>query len=123
VLAKFGMGGYDPFAATHVRVLAGFAGYVVLLTLLRAWPRVGKVLGEPATLGYSALGAFFGPFLGVSLSLISVQLIPTGVAASLMATTPILFLPVAILGRRERVGIGGVLGAVLAVAGVALLFL
>jgi drug/metabolite transporter (DMT)-like permease len=123
VLSKLGMGGYDPFAATQVRVLAGLGGYTVLMTILGAWPRVRAALRHRAGLGFTTVGAFFGPFLGVSLSLISVQLIPAGVAASLMATTPVLIIPVAVLARREHVGIGGVLGALLAVAGVVLLFL
>lgn len=122
VLSKLGMGGYDPFAATHIRVLAGLAGYVVLFTLIRRWRRVAAAFGERRALGYTALGAFFGPFLGVSLSLFAVQRIDTGVAASLMATTPILILPVVVLAGRERVGPGGVVGALVAVAGVVLLF-
>jgi drug/metabolite transporter (DMT)-like permease len=122
VLSKLGMGGYDPFAATHVRVLAGLVGYVVLFTLLGRWRRVGAALGERAALGFTAVGAFFGPFLGVSLSLLAVQRIEAGVAASIMATTPVLILPVVALTGRERVGPGGVLGALVAVAGVMLLF-
>lgn len=122
VLSKLGMGAYDPFAATQVRVLAGLAGYVVLLTLIGRWRRVATAFGEPRALGHTAVGAFFGPFLGVSLSLFAVQRIDAGVAASLMATTPILILPVVVLAGRERVGPGGVLGALVAVAGVVLLF-
>lgn len=123
VLSKLGMGGYDPFAATQVRVLAGMAGYVILMTVLGAWPRVRAAVRDRGAMGYAAVGSFFGPFLGVSLSLISVQLILAGVAASLMAITPVLIIPVVVLLRREHVGIGGVLGALLAVAGVVLLFL
>lgn len=122
VLSKLGMGGYDPFAATHVRVIAGLAGYLVLFTLLGRWRRVGAALGKPAALGFTAVGAFFGPFLGVSLSLLAVQRIEAGVAASIMAITPVLILPVVALAGRERIGPGGVLGAIVAVAGVVLLF-
>ena len=49
-------------------------------------------------------------------------LAPTGVAASLMATTPILMLPVSKI-RGEAIGWAGGLGAVIAVAGAALLLL
>lgn len=122
VLSKLGMGDYDPFAATQIRVLSGLAGYVVLFTLIRRWRRVAAAISESRALGFTAVGAFFGPFLGVSLSLFAVQRIDTGVAASLMATTPILILPVVVLAGRERVGPGGVLGAVVAVVGVVLLF-
>ena len=69
-----------------------------------------------------ALGAFFGPFLGVTLSLVAVRHTLTGVAASLMATTPLLIIPLVVLLRREHVGVAGIGGAVLVVLGVALLF-
>jgi drug/metabolite transporter (DMT)-like permease len=122
VLSKLGMGGYDPFAATHIRVMAGLAGYVALFTLLGRWGRVPAALADRRALAFTSVGAFFGPFLGVSLSLVSVQLIKAGVAASLMAVTPVLIIPVLLLSGRERVGAGGVLGALVAVTGVVLLF-
>jgi len=123
VLSKLGMGSYDPVAATQVRVLAGIAAYVVLLFALGWWPRVQASLGDRAALGWTSAGAFFGPFLGVSLSLFAVQRTLAGVAASLMATTPILVIPGVVLLRGERVGWGGLAGTAVAVGGVALLFL
>jgi len=122
VLSKIGMGDYDPFAATEVRILAGLAGYLVLTTLLRWWPRVSAAVDDRPGLAFTALGALFGPFLGVTLSLIAVRHTLAGVAASLMATTPLLIIPLVVVLRRERVGLAGVGGAVLVVLGVALLF-
>ncbi|HEX6899102.1 MAG TPA: DMT family transporter [Thermoanaerobaculia bacterium] len=123
VLSKLGMGTYDAVAATQVRVLAGAAGYALLFFPLRWWPRVAEALRERRALGLSTVGAFFGPFLGVSLSLYAVRNTEAGVAASIMAVSPVLIIPLVVLLRGERVGIGGVLGAVVAVGGVALLFL
>ena len=122
VLSKYGMGGYDPFAATQIRVLAGTAGYVLLFTVLGRWGRVMRATADRRAMAHTATGAFFGPFLGVSLSLLAVQHTLTGVAASIMSTTPVLIIPVVVLLGRERVGLGGWLGAALAVAGVAVLF-
>ena len=104
-------------------MLAGTAGYLVLFTALGWWRRLPAAVKDRRAMGLTATGAFFGPFLGVSLSLVAVQLIPAGVAASLMAVTPVLIIPVVVLLGRERVGPGGVAGALLAVAGVAVLFL
>jgi drug/metabolite transporter (DMT)-like permease len=122
VLSKLGMGTYDPFAATQVRILAGLGGYLVLTTLLRWWPRVRIATGHRSGLGFTALGSFFGPSLGVGLSLIAVRHTLAGVAASIMATTPLLIIPLVILLRREKVGVRGVGGAILVVGGVVLLF-
>jgi len=122
VLSKIGMGDYDPFAATEVRILVGLAGYLALTTVLRWWPRVNAAVDNRRGIAFTALGAFFGPFLGVTLSLIAVRHTLTGVAASIMATTPLLIIPLVVVLRRERVGVAGVGGAVLVVLGVALLF-
>jgi drug/metabolite transporter (DMT)-like permease len=123
VLSKLGMGKYDALAATQVRVLAGIAGYALLFVAFGWWRRMGEALRDRRALGLASVGAFFGPFLGVSLSLVAVQLIAAGVAASIMALTPILIIPLVMVTRKERVGLGGIAGALVAVAGVALLFL
>jgi drug/metabolite transporter (DMT)-like permease len=123
VLSKLGMGDYDAVAATQVRVLAAIGGYAVLFLVFRWWPRVVPALRDGRALSFAAVGAFFGPCVGVSLSLYAVHRTASGVAASIMALTPILLIPLVVLLRRERVGLGGVAGAVVAVAGVALLFL
>jgi drug/metabolite transporter (DMT)-like permease len=123
ILSKLGMGSYDAMAATQVRVIAGLAGYCLLFFVLRWWPRVGEGARDRKALGLTAIGAFCGPFAAVTLSLIAVRATLAGVAASLMALTPVLMIPLVVLLRRERVGIGGVLGALVAVTGAALLFL
>jgi drug/metabolite transporter (DMT)-like permease len=123
VLSKLGMGSYPVLAATQVRVFAGVAGYSLLFCALRWWPRVRPALRDGRALGLATLGAFFGPFLGVSLSLLAVRETVAGVAASIMATSPVLLIPLVVVLRGERVRMGGVAGAVVAVAGVALLFL
>jgi drug/metabolite transporter (DMT)-like permease len=71
----------------------------------------------------TGIGAFFGPFLGVSLSLLAVKYTEAGVAATLMALAPVMIIPVSVLVFREHVAWPAVLGAVVAVAGSALLFL
>ncbi|MFO7567368.1 MAG: DMT family transporter [Enhygromyxa sp.] len=122
VTSKYGMGDYDPFAATQIRVLAAVVAFALLVSVWGWWPRVQTAVRDGKAMAPTALGAIAGPFLGVGLSLVAVQLAPTGVAASLMATTPILMLPVARI-RGESIGVAGLLGAVLAVIGVALLLL
>jgi len=122
VLSKLGLGSYDPFAGTQIRVIAGFLGFALVFAVLGLWRRVPPALADRRAIGLTAAGAFFGPFLGVSLSLLAVQHTATGIAASIMATSPILIIPAVMLLHRERVGVAGIGGAVLAVAGVALLF-
>lgn len=122
VLSKIGMGGFDPFAATQIRVLAGFGGFLLVALALRWGGRVKAALADRPAVRWATLGAVFGPFLGVGFSLVAVQRTEAGVAASLMAITPVLILPVVVLLGREKFSIASLAGALLAVAGVALLF-
>lgn len=121
VLSKHGMGDYDAFASTQIRVIAGTLGFVVVFTFARTWPRVRAATRDRVAMRSMTLGAIAGPFLGVSLSLLAVRHTETGVAAAIMATTPVLILPFAVLVKKERVPLGGYFGALVAIVGVALL--
>jgi drug/metabolite transporter (DMT)-like permease len=121
ILSKHGMGSYDAFAANQIRVLAGIVGFAVIFTFTGRWPRVLEALRHREAMRRTWLGGFFGPFLGVSLSLVAVQATRAGVAATIMALTPVIILPASRWIRREHVTLRATLGAIVAVAGVALL--
>lgn len=122
-LSKFGMQRYDAVAATQIRVLAGIVGFVVIFVCLGWLPRIRTALRDRRAMAQTSLGAFFGPFLGVSLSLVAVKHTQAGVAATLMALVPVTILIPAVLIKHERVSLRAVLGAFVAVGGAALLFL
>jgi drug/metabolite transporter (DMT)-like permease len=123
VLSKYGMEGYDPFASTQIRIIAGLAGFIVIVSSAGLWRRIGRALKDGRAVANTALGAMFGPFLGVSFSLIAVQHTATGVAATIMAIVPVLIIAPSIVVLKEKVTLKEVLGAGVAVAGVAVLFL
>jgi drug/metabolite transporter (DMT)-like permease len=123
VLSKLGMGSFDPFAATQIRVIAGIVGFSVLFLFIGWWPRVFSALKNRGAMSRISLGAVFGPFLGVSLSLVAVQHTEAGVAAALMALTPVVIIPPAIWINKERISPRAIIGAFVAVGGAALLFL
>jgi drug/metabolite transporter (DMT)-like permease len=123
VLSKHGMRDYDPFAATQIRVIAGIACFVVILTLIRLWPKVVVSLKNGGAMARTGLGAVFGPFLGVSLSLTAVKFVETGVASTIMSIVPVLIIAPAVLIFKEKISPRAVFGALIAVTGVAVLFL
>jgi drug/metabolite transporter (DMT)-like permease len=123
VLSKYGMGSYDAFAATEIRQIAGIGGFALLFFFLRAWPQVFRALRNGKAMAGISTGAFFGPFLGVSFSLLAIQHTVTGVASTIMTLTPVLIILPAVVVFREKVTAKEVLGAFVAVAGVAILFL
>jgi drug/metabolite transporter (DMT)-like permease len=123
VLSKFGLGDYDPFAATQIRVIAGIAGFAVLVTVLSRWRNVFDALRNAGGMTATSLGAFFGPFLGVSFSLISVKHTEAGIAATIMALVPVLIIAPAVILYKQRVTIPEIIGAIISVGGVAVFFL
>jgi drug/metabolite transporter (DMT)-like permease len=123
VLSKFGMKNYDAFASSQIRVMAGIIGFALLFTFLRRWRDIlyGMTYRKPMI--QLSVGAFFGPFLGVSFSLISVKYAPAGIAATLMSIVPVLIIIPSVTLFREKVTYKEILGAIIAVGGVALFFL
>ena len=123
VLSKFGMKNYDPFAATQIRIIAGVIGYIVLVTILARWINVRKATVNKSAMIHTSVGAFFGPFLGVSFSLIAVKYTEAGIASTIMALVPVFIILPAVIFFKQKVTIPEVLGAIVSVAGVALFFL
>ena len=123
VLSRHGVGDYNPFAATQIRGIAGIIGFSILFTVLRRWHKVGEALRNGPAMRRISLGAFFGPFLGVSLSLLAVQNTTSGIASTIMALVPVLIIPPAAIIFKERIRGLEVAAALVAVAGVSLLFL
>jgi len=68
-------------------------------------------------------GAVVGPFIGITFSLIAVAHTQVGVAATIMATVPIVMLPLLRIFYKERLTWKAVAGAFVTVGGVVLLFL
>jgi drug/metabolite transporter (DMT)-like permease len=123
VLSKKGMGSYDAFSASQIRVLAGIAGFSILFFFMNRWRRVWTALKHISAMKRITLGAFFGPFLGVSFSLLAVQHTETGIAATLMAIVPVLIILPSVIIFKEKVNWKEILGAVVTVGGVAMFFL
>ena len=68
-------------------------------------------------------GSVFGPFLGVWLSLVAIKFASIGIASTLMALPPIFLIPLTHWIFKERISLRAVIGTVIAVAGVAIIFL
>lgn len=124
VLAKAGMNdGLDPLPATFIRMVA--AGVIIWLYSLIAGDikDIGKRYRDGKALLLATGGAICGPFLGVWMSLVAVHNTEAGIAASIIATVPVLVIPLVVLFYKEKVSMRAIIGAIVAIAGVAILFL
>lgn len=123
VFSKFGMRDADPFTSSQIRVIAGTIGFVLLFTIFNKWSLLKPAFNRTSTLGFISSGSFFGPFLGVSFSLMAIKYTTTGIASTIMALVPVLLIPPAIILLKEKVTWREILGSVIAVCGVAIFFI
>lgn len=127
VLSKYGMminNDYlEPFAATQIRVIVGTIGFMIIISLSRSWSKVFIAIKNISAMRFMLGGAILGPFLGVSLSLLALHYITAGVASTITALVPILIIPSVMYIGKEHVSIRAFGGAIIAVAGVFLLFM
>jgi drug/metabolite transporter (DMT)-like permease len=123
VFSKIGMGDYDPFAASQIRVITGLIGFIVMITLMRKWGSVLQGTKDRKSFTALSLGSFFGPFLGVSLGMVAFKYTSVGVASTLMATVPVFILAPTHFVFKEKLTLNEVLGALVAVVGIVLFFL
>jgi drug/metabolite transporter (DMT)-like permease len=122
VLSKYGMGDYHAFAATQIRIIAGMIGFAVIIIVLNKGSVIRNAFkSRPGMIG-TGIGSVFGPFLGVSFSLIAVKYASTGVASTIMAIIPILIIPPAVLLFKQKVSWLEFIGAIISVGGVTLFF-
>ena len=123
VLSKYGMGEYNAFAATQVRVIISIIGFAIIISFLRRWKNVSGTFTNKSAMRGIVLGSVFGPFLGVSFSLLAVQNTTTGAASTIMAIVPVLIIVPAVVLFKQKVSLAEIAGAFLSVIGVALFFI
>lgn len=112
------------FAATSVRLIAAFLCMLPLAILFKKYKNPIKLYAADTKIfALIALATFMGTYLGVSLSYEAVTNAKVGIASTIMSSMPILMLPMSYFYFKEKIGIKGVLGAVLAVGGIAALFM
>ena len=123
ILSKKGMGDYDAVAATQIRAIVGFAAFAILVTIMKRWKRVLFTIRDKKGMKATTIGAIFGPFIGVALSLYAVQHTSTGIASALMALTPIFIIVPSAIMFKEKITAPQVIGAVISIIGATIFFL
>ncbi len=111
----------DAFSATQIRALAAFFCFVFFFTVTKKWQDVKTALSNKKAVAFTAIGAAIGPFFGVSLSLMALHYLATGVASTFFSLIPICIIPFSIYLHKEHVSLRAIVGAIIAVFGVYLL--
>lgn len=122
VLSKIGLADYDVFQAVQIRIVVGLVGFSLIFTFSRRWNSFRKALTHKKALAGVSIGAFFGPFLGVSFSLLAVKYTTAGVASALMSIVPVLIIPFSVYFLNEKFKPKELFGALFTVVGVFMFF-
>lgn len=125
VLAKQGLqGDFSSISGTVIRMLTATVFiWVITIFMRQTRQTLQKVFSSVKLVSNIFAGSFVGPFIGVWLSQIAIQKTYVGIASTLMALTPVFMLPVAKWYYKENVSPRAVFGTVVALVGVAIIFL
>lgn len=109
--------------AVWIRLLfASISSWIVLGLNSHLLPQVKYVfLNRQRTLTYIVWGTLFGPLIGVSLSLYTIQILPAALAQSIFALLPLLTLPINRWMYKEPITLSALLASALAILGAILL--
>ena len=125
ITSKVGLNaGVSPLSGNLIRVFsAAVIMWVIALLMNQAKVTIDSVWQSGRARSFLLMGTLAGPFLGVWLSLVAIQHTPVAVATTLMSLAPIILLPVGKIVFKESIGWRAIVGTVVAVSGVAMLFL
>lgn len=122
VLTKYAGTGESALSVSLVRLTVGALGLLIVVGLSGRLNKAVAPLRERRTATALIAATFLGTYVGIWLMNAGFLATYVGVASTLNATSPIFALPLAVLVG-ERVSPRAAIGAVIAVAGVAVLFL
>jgi drug/metabolite transporter (DMT)-like permease len=112
-----------PAEATLIRAASGVVCFTAFILAIGMTRKTLTGLRDARAMTYATVGAFLGPFMGVSLWIAATARVQTSIAATVTCLVPITIVPLAILVRKERVSWRAVVGSLIAVAGVVVLAL
>ncbi|MFP4527856.1 MAG: DMT family transporter [Candidatus Kapaibacterium sp.] len=117
-------GDIHSLVATLVRIAAAVLTMLPMAMLLGRYTNPFRVFrDDKKSLGLVAIGSIIGPYLGITFSFLAIIYTKVGIASTLMATVPIIMLPLSRYIYKERLNWQAIAGAMFAVMGVAILFL
>ena len=121
--ASAAMGTMLPFASTMIRAVIGAIGFIILLGITKGLGSLKPAVKDANGMKYTALLTFFGPALGVSLSLMAVRYANAGIASTLMALAPVIIIAPDVLINKHKIKTKEIIGVLVSITGVAMFFL
>ncbi len=121
VVSKHSVAEYDAFLSAEIRIIAGLLAFCILYTFKGHWGTYLKTFSDKKVLTKIGIGSFFGPFLGIALTLVSLQYISAGVSSTLSSMSPIILIPYVTLIKKEKITKNDIIGTIVAFFGLLLI--
>ncbi|OYT43171.1 hypothetical protein B6U90_07205 [Thermoplasmatales archaeon ex4484_6] len=112
-----------PMTATLIRILWGTAAIWIASMIIRRKTGTVKALSDRRFLIFIGLATIIGPVLGIWASFVALNSVDIGIASTLMSLSPLMIIPISWKVFGERITPRAVIGTVIALIGVAGLFL
>jgi drug/metabolite transporter (DMT)-like permease len=124
VLSKKGLAdNFSPLSGVLIRIIIATAVMWIMALFSGKIKETAAGFTESSARNNILAGSVLGPCLGVWLSMVAVQLVPVGIASTIMATRPILMLPLSKIIYEENISMRAIIGTLIALAGVSVIFL
>ncbi len=123
VLTKLGGGEITALEISVVRLAFGILGLTLVLGATRRLMETWVPMRHKKTAVLVVAATFLGTFMGIWLMNAGLRYTYTGIASTLASLSPVFILPLAYFVEGEELSLRSILGAVVAVGGVAVLFL
>ncbi len=122
VISRFALleSNINPLWSTLFRLVGGTI-IIIILLLIKVEP-LQKISLSFKFVSIIIITAFGGTFLGILLQQTALKFTEAGIAQTLFATSPLFVLPIA-AGLGEKISMRSIIGVLIAVGGIALLFL
>ena len=108
---------------TFARIFSSVLMMLPVVLYAKGIGMFGVFLKDKKALGLVVLGSIIGPLLGISSSFLAIMHSKIGIASTIMSLPPIFMLPMSYYFHREKLSWKAILGAFIAVGGVAMLFI
>ena len=123
ILTKIGVEGYNAVSGTQIRTLTAIAGFAIISLVFYRGQNIRNAAKNIEGLKFTAAGSVFGPFLGVTLSLVAIQRVSAGIVSTLIGLTPVMIIIPELVFLKRKIRPLEIAGAIIAVCGTAVFFL
>lgn len=125
VTAKIGLYGDFPALSGQIMRVSIGTVFIWIIALIngRAKSTLTTLKEQPKAIQHILIASFIGPYLGVFFSLVAIQNAEIGIASTLMSLQPVILIPISFYFFKEKITWRAVVGTVIALIGVAVIFL